>query len=299
MDFGQIEAFVQVSAHNSFSRAAEVLQLTQPSITARIQSLERELGEELFERGSRGVRLTDAGHAFLPYVERLLQTLQEGRDAVGEVRNVQAGSLRLGSAPTISTYVLPRILHAFCRQYPGVDVVIRTGRSEQVLSMLLGDEVQVGLVRSLTNPEVETIDLYEDEIVLAAHPAHAFAGAGSAKVSDAAAEPIVLFDRGSSYYGLINSFFRQAGVVPNVAMELDSLEATKRMVEEGLGIALVPLVTIERELEAGTLVRIDLVDAKPIKRPISLIHRRHRKRPRTVQAFIDTMAKIYTNGQQP
>jgi len=92
---------------------------------------------------------------------------------------------------------------------------------------------------------------------------------------------------------------RQADVVPNVAMELDSLEATKRMVEEGLGIALVPLVTIERELEAGTLVRIDLVDAKPIKRPISLIHRRHRKRPRTVQAFIDTMAKIYTNGQQP
>jgi DNA-binding transcriptional LysR family regulator len=171
------------------------------------------------------VRLTDAGHAFFPYVERLLQTLQEGRDAVGEVRNVQAGSLRLGSAPTISTYVLPRILHAFCRQYPGVDVVIRTGRSEQVLSMLLGDEVQVGLVRSLTNPDVETIDLYEDEIVLAAYPGHTFAREGRARVSDAAAEPIVLFDRGSSYYGLINSFFRQAGVIPNVAMELDSLEA--------------------------------------------------------------------------
>src|SRR3990170_2498890 len=159
VDLGQLEAFSQVAAHNSFSRAAEALQLTQPSVTARIQALERELGEEIFERGGRGVRLTDAGLAFLPYVERILQTLQEGRDAVDEVRNVQLGSLRLGTALTISTYVLPKILHTFCQRYPGVDVVIRTGRSEQILSMLLADEAQVGLVRSLSHPEVETVHL--------------------------------------------------------------------------------------------------------------------------------------------
>ena len=128
MDFGQVEAFIQVAQHHSFSRAAEALGLTQPSITARIQTLERELGEELFERGGRGVKLTDAGHAFLPYVERMLQTLREGRDAVEEVRNVQLGSLRLGSAITISTYVLPGILRTFCGRHPGLDVVIRTGR---------------------------------------------------------------------------------------------------------------------------------------------------------------------------
>ncbi len=293
MDFGQVEAFVQVAAHKSFSRAAEVLQLTQPSITARIQTLERDLGEELFERGGRGVRLTDAGLAFLPFSDRLLQTLQEGRDAVDEVRNVQAGSLRLGSAPTISTYVLPSILHRFRQSYQGVDVVIRTGRSEQVLAMLLADEVQVGLVRSLTHPDVENIHLYDDEIVLVAYPKHRFAEDARTTIGEAATEPIVLFDRGSSYYGLINNFFRQAEVIPNVAMELDSLEATKRMVEEGLGIALVPLVTIERELDAGTLVRIDLVDAEPIQRPISLIHRRHRKRPRTVEAYIDAVVEMY------
>src|SRR3990172_7831287 len=137
MDFGQVEAFVQVAAHRSFSRAAEALNLTQPSITARIQSLERQLGEELFERGGRGVKLTDAGRAFLPYVERLLQTLREGRDAVGEVGSAQLGSLRLGSAITISTYVLPKILNSFCHRHRGVDVVIRTGRSEEVLNLLL------------------------------------------------------------------------------------------------------------------------------------------------------------------
>lgn len=293
MDFGQIEAFVQVAAHKSFSRAAEVLQLTQPSITARIHSLERELGDELFERGGRGVRLTDAGLAFLPYAERILQTLAESRDTIDEVRNVQLGSLHLGSALTICTYVLPRILHSFRDRFSGIDVSIRTGRSEQVLAMLLSDEVQVGLVRSLSHPDVETVHLYDDEIVLIVNPEHPFAKRGSTSVEEAASEPIVLFDRGSSYFGLIHGFFRQAGVVPNVAMELDSLEATKRMVEEGLGIALVPLVTIERELNAGTLTRVDIVDAPPLKRPISLIFKRHRKRPRTVQAFIDHLAEMY------
>ena len=293
MDFGQIEAFVQVSAHNSFSRAAEVLHLTQPSITARIQSLEREVGEELFERGGRGVRVTDAGLALLPYAERILQTLAEGRDAIEEVRNVQLGSLQLGSAPTISTYVLPHILHAFRSRYAGVEVSIRTGRSEQVLSMLQADEVQVGLVRTLSHPDIETVHLYDDEIVLAVNPDHPFAAAGAASVEDAASEPNVLFDRGSSYFGLIHGFFRQAGVVPNVAMELDSLEATKRMVEEGLGIALLPLVTIERELESGILSKVEIVDVPPLRRPISLIFKRHRRRPRTVRAFMETMEELY------
>lgn len=294
MDLGQIEAFVQVSAHNSFSRAAEVLQLTQPSITARIQSLERELGEELFERGGRGVRLTDSGLAFLPYAERVLQTVAEGRDIIDEVRNIELGSIHLGSALTISTYVLPHVLHTFRQRYSGVDVSIRTGRSEQVLAMLQADEVQVGLVRSLSHQDIETVHLYDDEIVLIVNPDHPFAARGDATVEEIAGEPIVLFDRGSSYFGLTHGFFRQAGVVPNIAMELDSLEATKRMVEEGLGIALVPLMTIERELQVGRLAKIEMVDAPSLKRPVSLIYKRHRKRPRTVQAFIDTLAEMYT-----
>lgn len=293
MDFGQIEAFVQVSTHNSFSRAAEALQLTQPSITARIQALERELGEEVFERGGRGVRLTDAGRVFLPYVERILQQLQEARDAVDEIRSVQLGSLRLGCAITVSTYVLPTILNKFCGEYPRVDVVIRTGRSEQVLNMLLADEVQIGILRMLTHPETESINLYEDETILVAYPTHEFAANREAKIAEVAREPIVLFDRGSSYYGLIHDLFRKANVIPNVAMELDSLEATKRMVEEGLGIAMVPEVTVKRELDAGTLVRVDITDVEPIRRPISLHYRRNRKRSRAVQAFIDTLVSIY------
>ncbi len=293
MDFGQLEAFVQVAARRSFSRAAEVLQLTQPSITARIQALERELGEGLFERGGRGVRLTDAGAIFLPYAERILQMLREGKDSVEEVRSVHAGSLRLGSALTISTYVLPRILHALHSRYPGLEVVVRTGRSEQVLNMLLADEVQVGLVRSLIHPQVETVDLYADEVILVSSPEHPFAAGRWATIEEVAAQPVILFDRGSSYYGLIHGFFRQAGVVPNVAMELDSMEATKRMVEEGLGIALLPRVCLERELKLGTLAEVTISDALPISRRIALIYRKSRKLARTVQALLEMLKSMY------
>ena len=299
MDFGQIEAFVQVAANKSFSRAADALQLTQPSITARIQSLERDLGEELFERSGRGVRLTDAGAAFLTYAERVLKSLQEGRAVVDEVRNGQLGSLRLGSAFTISTYVLPKILHAFQRRFPGVRVSIRTGHSEQVLAMLLNDEVQVGLVRSLSHPDIESIHLYDDEIILVVNADHPFAASRQASSDDVAAQPLILFNRGSSYFGLINGFFQQVGLVPNVTMELDSIEAIKRMVEQGLGIALVPGVTIERELAFGTLVQVTITDAPSVSRPVSLIYPRARKRPRSVQAFVDVICDAYQVRRSP
>ncbi|UCH86137.1 MAG: LysR family transcriptional regulator [Dehalococcoidia bacterium] len=293
MDFGQLEAFVQVAAHHSFSRAAEALQLTQPSITARIQALERELGEKMFERGGRGVRLTDAGTILLPYAERMLQMLREAKESVEEVRSVQAGSLRLGSALTISTYVLPRILRTFHSRYSGVEVVVHTGRSEQVLSMLLSDEVQVGLVHSLTHPDVETIDLYADEVILVANPDHPFAVNRQATIEEVGSQPVILADRGSSYYALTHGFFRQAGVLPNVAMELDSMEATKRMVEEGLGIALLPRVCLERELKQGLLAEVAITNAPAISRQIALIHRKSRKQVRTVQAFLEVLRSIY------
>jgi DNA-binding transcriptional LysR family regulator len=293
VELGQLEAFLQVAAHRSFSRAAEVLFLTQPSVTARIQSLERELGEELFERSGRSVRLTDAGTTFYEYAQRALKTVQEGRDALEALRKTEVGTLRLGSAPTISAYVLPKILKTFRARYPTVDVSVRNGRSDQVLEMVLNDEVQVGLVRSLVHPEIETVHLYDDEVVLVTDTTHPFARDRSAGIEDVARQSLIFFDRGSSYYGLIHGFFRDAGVVPRHAMELDSLEATKMMVEEGLGIAILPRVSVERELKLGLLVEVEIVGVPRIKRQIAMIYRRNRRHARTVGAFIEVLYRLY------
>jgi DNA-binding transcriptional LysR family regulator len=293
LDLGQIEAFVQVAQHRSFSKAADSLFLTQPSVTARIQSLERDLGESLFERNGRGVRLTEMGSAFLPFARRALKALQEGRDALDGMRNLDIGSLKLGSALTVSTYVLPKILKQYCSIYPGVEVSVHTGRSEQVLQMVLSDDVHCALERTVHHPEIVTIPLYEDDLVLAAAPHHRFAKAGDATIEDVGREPLILFDKGSSYSQLIQGVFRQHGIVPHTLMELDTIEATKKMVEEGLGVALLPKVSTEREFAQGTLSSIAISNASMPRRQISLIFRKNRKHTRAVLAFFTLLSEQY------
>jgi DNA-binding transcriptional LysR family regulator len=293
VELGQLDAFIQVAAQRSFSKAAEILYLTQPSVTARIQTLERDLGENLFERTGRSVKLTDAGQTFLVYAERALKDVQEGKDALEALRNAEFGNLRIGSALTISTYVLPRILKSFRSHYPGVDVAVRTGRSDQMLELLLNDEVQVGLVRSLVHPEIEAIHLYDDEVILVTDPNHAFAQSRTAGIEQVSRQPLIFFDKGSSYFNLINGIFRESSLVPTHAMQLDSLEATKKMVEEGLGIAIIPRVSVERELKLGILIEVEISGAPRFKRQIALIYRRNRKHARTVTAFVETLHNMY------
>ena len=295
MDLGQLEAFVQVANQRSFSRAAEALFLTQPSVTARIQALERDLGERLFERSGRGIRLTEVGECFLPHAERVLQALNTGRDAIDSLRNLHSGSLVLASATTVSTYVLPGLLKTFRARYPRIEVSVRTGRSEQVLQMMLQDEAQVGLVRAVYHQDIETKGLIEDELVLVSNNTHELVGKGSVTVEQLGDHPFIFFDRNSSYYSLAQGIFRQHGVVPRTQMELDSMEATKKMVEEGLGIAMLPKIALERELKDGTLREIEIQDMPNPTRQIALISRRSRPLGPVAQAFVDIVTEIYSN----
>jgi DNA-binding transcriptional LysR family regulator len=299
LDLGQLEAFVQVANQRSFSRAAEALFLTQPSVTARIQALERDLGERLFERSGRGIRLTEVGECFLPHAERVLQALNAGRDAIDSLRNLHSGSLVLASATTVSTYVLPGLLKTFRARYPRIEVSVRTGRSEQVLQMLLQDEAQVGLVRAVYHQDIETKGLIEDELVLVANNSHELLGAGSVTVEQLGDHPFIFFDRNSSYYSLAQGMFRQHGVVPRTQMELDSMEATKKMVEEGLGIAMLPKVALDRELKDGSLREIAIADMPNPTRQIALISRRSRPLGPVAQAFVDIVTEIFSSDQTP
>jgi DNA-binding transcriptional LysR family regulator len=295
VDLGQVEAFVQVAQHRSFSKAAESLFLTQPSVTARIQSLERDLGEALFERNGRGVRLTEMGSAFLPFARRSLKALQEGRDAIDGMRNLDIGTLKIGSALTVSTYVLPKILKRYCALYPGVEVSVHTGRSEQVLQMVLSDDVHCALERTVHQPETVTVPLYEDDLVLVASPEHRLArNRAPATIEEIGREPLILFDKGSSYNALIQGVFRQHGIVPKTSMDMDTIEATKKMVEEGLGIALLPKVSTEREIDQGTLSIVAVADAALPRRQISLIFRKNRRQPRAVVALFSLLSDMYS-----
>ena len=293
MEIGQLEAFLEVARLGSFTRAAQNLYLTQPSLSARIHALEREIGESLFHRMGRGVRLTDAGRALLPYVERALDTLKSGKEALEASQDASSGKLHIGSARIIGTYVLPDILDAFHRRYPGIDVTIKTGRSFEVLEMVVSEEVQVGLTRSLVHSEIESIHLYDEEIVLVTHPDHPFAIRGEASIYEVGHQPLILYDKESTYFVLIDRVCREAGILPNVKMNLDSVEATKHMLERGLGISFLPKNSIHLELERQTLAEIKLSGGYEVKLPTSIMVRRSKSYSAPVLAFLEVLQQIY------
>ena len=235
-----LESFLAVARTGNLTVAARELHVTQPGLTARLQRLEAELGAELLVRLPRGVRLTAAGRALLPYAERALESLEQGTAAVRDLVRGTGGRIEIGAAPAVSTYVLPRALQRFAVEHPAVALGVRTGHSEELLELVLAEQVQIAIVRTLRHAEIESTPLYEDEVVLATHPAHAFAGDHAVRVEQLGDQELILFDPSSSYHELTSAMFRAAGVSPRGLMVLDSIDAAKRMVQLGLGIALLP-----------------------------------------------------------
>jgi DNA-binding transcriptional LysR family regulator len=297
MLLSQIEGFVAVARLQKVGRAASELYITQPALTARIQRLEEELGVPLFLRTPTGMRLTDPGRAFLPYATRALDAVAEGRRVVAELARGGAGQLSVGAAPAVSTYVLPRALKRFAETSPNVRLTVRTGHSEEILDMVLGEEVEVGVVRALRHPGIQAVPLYEERLVLVSHAGHRFASRGRIEVGRLSDEQLILFDRASSYHDLTAAFLRESGVLPRAVMELDNIEATKKMVQEGLGVALLPQSAVAAELDDGTLRAIQIVDAEPDRRQIVVIRRRDAGEPTgLVAAFMEIVSLAAGGG---
>jgi len=282
--------FLEVARRGNVSRAAEAIYVSQPTLTARLHALEAELGEKLFVRTRQGMRLTDAGRAFLPFAERATQAVKEGREAIAELNSASAGHLVIASAPAVSTYLLPPLLERFAAAHPRVEVSVRTGHSEEVLQMVLKSEVQLGLGRDLRHHDIELTPFYEEELVLMVAPGHHFAQRAAVSMADLAGEQLILFDRTSSYYELTQASFTSAGLVPRSMFELDNIEATKKMVERRLGVALLPRTAVVGEVAAGTLRRVPISDGLPMRRRLVVMRRRDLGPPSgVVKAFVDLL----------
>ena len=296
MEIPQLEAFLEAASRGSFRRAAHALLLSQPSVSARVQALEDEVGAPLFHRTARGVRLTNLGQTFLPFAQRSIETLRRGREVVESVRQASVGVLNMATARVVGTYVLPEILQNFHGLYPETNLRIRVGGSTDVLQMVVDEEVQLGLARFMQHPDVDALHLYDEEAVLVVHPEHSFAAAGAAAMYEVAQEPLIVYDPGdpgSSYFQFINRVCRDAGVTPKIEMNLDSVEAAKNMVQLGLGISLLPRSGVRRELESGSLTRIGLREMQPVLLPTYLLLRRGQQHGPTVASLLRLLRDIY------
>jgi DNA-binding transcriptional LysR family regulator len=286
MEIDQMETFLAVLTYGGFHRAAEALHVSQPAVTGRIQALEDSLGAKLFVRARSNLSLSPAGKALRPHAEQLLRTVALARHAVREIQPSAGGALRIAASLSVCTYFLPDVMKDFQKSNPKVMVSLRSGSSLQVLKMVLDGEADLGFARSLNHPEVETTTLRDDPLILVGHPAHPAAQKRRVRLDEVEALPLIFYDMGSSDWTLSQGLFRRAGLLPTVVLEVETIEAAKRMVERKLGLSFLPQIAVTHELRRRKLVAIEIVDAESLHRNLDVVSPRHRPLTRDAQVFL-------------
>ncbi|OCT11755.1 LysR family transcriptional regulator [Paenibacillus pectinilyticus] len=257
MNIENLEAFVYVIHYNSFNKAADALFLSQPSVTARIQSLERDLNTLLFEREGRNFTLTDKGKQFLPFAGQILQTYKKGKQQIQHV-NKAFSELRVGCTVSVSNYVIPEILPFIKKQRSQLQIKLTTAPTEVILEMLLNKEIDIGFVRNVTHPYVENLGYYEDPIRLFVYPNHPFVTKKPLTMNDVSRESLVFFECGSLDWGKIHRLFATLDHPPQIEYQIDNLETAKKLVSKGMGISFLPELCVRQEVKEGHLVPINI-----------------------------------------
>ena len=204
----------------------------------------------MFTRGRAHPSLSPAGKALRPHAEQLLRTVAMARQAIHELQPQTGGALRIAASLSVCTYLMPDVMQEYKAANPKVMVHLRSGNSVQVLKMVLEGDADIGVARSLNHPEVETMTLRDDPLVLVGHRAHRAATKQQVRLEEVESWPLIFYDRGSSDWTLTQGLFRRAGLLPNVVLEVETIEAAKRMVERKLGFSFLPQIALTQELAA-------------------------------------------------
>jgi len=289
MEIAQLETFLAVATYGGFHRAAAALRVSQPAVSARIRALEDSLGTRLFERGPGNFSLSPAGKILRSHAEQLLRQVAVVRQAVHELRPASGGALPIAASLSICTYLLPEVLKKYQADHPDVVVSVRSGNSAQVLKMVLDGEVDFGVARSLHHPEVETISLRDDPLMLVGHPRHPATAKRRISLEELESLPLIAYDRGSSDWTLMNGLFRRVGLLPNIVLEVETIETCKRMVLRKLGVAFLPQIAVHDELHSRQLASLEITDAEPLRRSLDVIVPRRHPLSRTARQLLERL----------
>ncbi|RTE10155.1 LysR family transcriptional regulator [Paenibacillus whitsoniae] len=270
MNIENIEAFVYVIHYGSFNKAADVLFLSQPSVTARIQSLERELDCRLFERIGKQISLTDDGKKFLPYAQQLLQTFQKSKIQLKQKRTLP-NELRLGCTVSVSNYIIPNILPELKQKFPDVNYKLTTAPSEEIINKVLGRELDVGFVRNISHPNLLSATAYEDPIRLYVYEGHPFIGKETVSIDEIGEYPLVFFECGSLDWMRIHRLFASMSQPPNIEYQTDTLETAKKLVLQRVGIAFLPSLCAQQEVREKKLFPIPFPETEGISLQTNMI----------------------------
>lgn len=264
MEIRQLKAFIAIAETGTFTAGAGRVHVTQAAISMQLKQLEREVGAPLFIRAPRRVILTEAGEALLVRARSILREHDAALAEIAELAGAEHGRLRIGSASAmVAADPLPRILKELRQLHPRADVSISSGTSESLVRHILAGELDVAFVSlPVETRGIETEGLSRDELVAIASPRHKLAKQRAVTAVALAKEKLILGERGGNTRRLIDQFFAEAGVHPTIMMELSRLAAIKRMVEEEMGVGIVPSQSAREEVEGGRLVALPIEGAE-------------------------------------
>jgi DNA-binding transcriptional LysR family regulator len=285
MNLNHLAVFHAVAQAGGMTLGAERLDVSQPAVSKQVRELESALGVHLFDRIGRRVRLSQAGETLAGYARRLFALAHEAEQAMADVRAVGRGRLAVGASTTIGTYLLPGVAAAFWRRHPGVELLVEIENTEQVHSRLAGHELDVGLTEGFVEQEELDAEVFHrDELVVIAPPGHRLAGSPRVPLSALREEPFILREPGSGTRAVEERALARLKLPVRVALALGSTEAIKRVVAEGVGLAIVSRLSVRAECAAGTLAVLPVAGLR-IERPLHLVRRKGRRDGPALQAF--------------
>jgi DNA-binding transcriptional LysR family regulator len=288
MDMPQLEAFLAVVREGSFSGAAKTLYRTQPAVSQIIQRLEQEIGQSLFDRSSRRGVLTDAGRVLAEHAERLLNLRGQALAALDDVKTHKTGVLGIAANELTCLYLLP-VLGAYRRLYPGVRVTVQRTLASRIPAQVRDYGSDLGIITFRPDdPALRAIAIYRDELALVVPPSHPLARAKQVSVSELGSESFVAHHVASPYRQRVLEAFRRRRVPLQMPLELPTIDAIRKFVAQGHGVALLPAIAVEAEVARGELVRVRAPELS-FERRIRLVHRRGAALSHAARAFLNVV----------
>jgi DNA-binding transcriptional LysR family regulator len=280
IDFRHLETFCRVADLKSFSKAADDLFLTQPTVSGHILSLEHSLSLRLFDRTGREVRLTKAGEVFLRYASKILSSRKDLLNALSEFSQGITGELSLGASTIPGEYLLPKLMGIFKKEHPHFTLSLKIGDTKGVVQSVLQGDVELGMIGGKLNHHSLHYEKYEeDEIIVLAPSGHPLTKKKKADLTDLLKEPWIIREEGSGTQMAVEKALRKKGMSLkqfNVVMEMGSTSAVKEGVKAGLGLAFISKRAVEEELEQGLFSRIHIEEIDPISRQFYIVSHRGR-----------------------
>ena len=283
MELRQIRYFLSVAETEHLTQSAQALCITQSTLSHGLRQLESELGSPLFDRIGRGLKLSQAGLAFRAYAARALQELEAGRMALTDMAGLQAGTLTIGVIPTFLTQLVPDVVAAFNRAYPGVRVVVRDLRSGQIEDQLIAGQLDMGIAfHPATREEIEVEPLFDERLHLVVHHKHALAQRRTLRMDALAGVPLALLPASFATRRLIDDAFALARTKPLVPVEMESVDALLLACQDG---ALATIAAERAAQSTGENMRAILLTAPGSTRRAGILWRKEASRSAAAREF--------------